>query len=285
MTSGARRANVQTRSGEIAYAEQGEGPVALFVHGVLLNKHLWRKQLAALGDIRRCIAPDLLAHGDTEIGPDQDVSVTANAHMLCEFLDALGIDKADIVANDSGGGIAQIFAAHYPERVRTLTLTNCDAHDNWPPEAFRPFLAMAAAGGLKDTFTAMLADKAVFRSPETLGPCYENPSSISDDSIEMYLNPFLRTPQRLKDFERFLAAFDNSHTTRIEPKLRTLKAPTQVIWGTDDIYFPVEWADWLSDAIPGVTRQVRLKNARIFFPEERAEAFNRELRTHWSASS
>ena len=70
--------------------------------------------------------------------------------MLTEFLDALEIDQVDLVGNDSGGGIAQIFAALYPERVRSLTLTNCDTHDNWPPEAFKPFLEMAAAGGLRD---------------------------------------------------------------------------------------------------------------------------------------
>ena len=57
---------VQTPSGRISYTEQGAGPVALFVHGVLLNGHLWRHQLADLSDIRRCIAVDLLAHGDTE---------------------------------------------------------------------------------------------------------------------------------------------------------------------------------------------------------------------------
>ena len=74
--------------------------------------------------------------------------MTANAKMLEEFLDALKIDQVDLVGNDSGGGIAQIFAALYPERVRSLTLTDCDTHDNWPPEAFKPFLAMAAGGGL-----------------------------------------------------------------------------------------------------------------------------------------
>ena len=104
-----------------------------------MNGYLWRNQLADLSDIRRCIAVDLLAHGDTEIAPDQDVSVTANAKMLKEFLDALNIDQVDVVGNDSGGGIAQIFAALYPERVRSLTLTDCDTHDNWPPEAFKPF--------------------------------------------------------------------------------------------------------------------------------------------------
>src|ERR1700754_4227227 len=156
--------SVETPSGRISYAEAGSGPVALFVHGVVLNKHLWRHQLAHLSDIRRCIAVDLLAHGDTEITPDQDVSVTANAKMLKEFLDALKIEQVDFVGNDSGGGIAQIFAALYPERVRSLTLTDCDVHDNWPPEAFKPFLDMAAGGGLRGTLDAMLADKGVFRS-------------------------------------------------------------------------------------------------------------------------
>ena len=140
------RHSVKTASGLISYTEQGSGPVALFVHGVLLNGYLWRHQLADLSDMRRSIAVDLLAHGDTEIAPDQDVSVTANAKMLKEFLDALNIDQVDLVGNDSGGGIAQIFSALYPERVRSLTLTDCDTHDNWPPEAFKPFLAMAAAG-------------------------------------------------------------------------------------------------------------------------------------------
>jgi hypothetical protein len=34
--------NVKTPSGQISYAEAGSGPIALFVHGVLLNNHLWR---------------------------------------------------------------------------------------------------------------------------------------------------------------------------------------------------------------------------------------------------
>src|SRR6202045_3843891 len=95
--------SVRTPSGRISYSEQGTGPVALFVHGVLLNGHLWRNQLSQLADIRRSIAVDLLAHGDTEIAPDQDVSVTANAKMVVEFLDARKIDQVDLVGNDSGG--------------------------------------------------------------------------------------------------------------------------------------------------------------------------------------
>ncbi len=272
---------VQTASGLIGYMEQGSGPVALFLHGVLLNGHLWRHQLANLSDIRRCIAVDLLAHGETEISPDQDVSVTANAKMLKEFLDALEVDQVDLVGNDSGGGIAQIFAALHPERVRSLALTDCDVHDNWPPEAFKPFLTMAAAGGLGGMLHAMLSDKSIYRSAQALGPAYEHPEELSDDSIEQYLRPLVRTEQRTRDLQRFLAAFDNKHTLAIEERLKTLRAPTLIAWGTDDVYFPEEWSRWLADTIPGTRRRVEFKGARIFFPEERPAEFNKELRAHW----
>jgi pimeloyl-ACP methyl ester carboxylesterase len=275
--------NVQTDSGRIAYTEQGAGPVALFIHGVLLNGHLWRHQLEHLSDIRLCIAIDLLAHGATEIAPGQDVSVTANAKMLHQFLDALKIDQVDLVGNDSGGGIAQIFATLHPERVRSLTLTDCDAHDNWPPEAFKPFLAMAAGGGLRPTLEAMLADKNIYRSAQALGPAYEHPELVTDDTIEAYLRPLIATEQRTRDLQRFLAAFDNQHTVSIESRLHTLQAPTLIVWGTDDVYFDVKWSRWLADTIPGTRRRAELEGARIFFPEERWREFNQELRTHWQA--
>ncbi len=278
--SATRVRNVDTPSGRIAYAEVGSGPVALFVHGVLLNKHLWRHQMAGLADIRRCVAVDLLAHGDTDIDASQDVTVTANANMLKEMLDALGIDKVDLIGNDSGGGISQIFAALNPDRVRTLTLTDCDVHDNWPPEAFKPFVGMVISGGLRSTLQTLLDKKTIYRSPGALGPAYEQPEGVSDDDIEIYLRPHLRSEQRLHDLERFVMAFDNQHTLAIEPKLRQLQAPTLIVWGTDDVYFPTKWAQWLAETIPGAKQPIELEGARLFFPEERPDVFNRLLRDH-----
>jgi pimeloyl-ACP methyl ester carboxylesterase len=275
---------VETPSGRIAYVSAGSGPVVLFVHGVLMNKHLWRHQMAGLLDIRRCLAVDLLAHGGTEIAADQDVSVTANARMLKEVLDALKIDQVDLVGNDSGGGISQIFAALNPERVRSLTLTDCDTHDNWPPTAFQPFVEMVNAGGLRDTLNAMLGDKKVYRSPGALGPAYERPDVVTDGDIEAYLRPFVITEQRTHDLQRFVLAFDSQHTLRIEPQLRQLKAPTLIVWGTDDVYFPVKWAHWLAKTIPGAKAPVELEGARLFFPEERADEFNQLLRGHLLAA-
>src|SRR4029077_5076708 len=93
-----------TPHGEIAYTEQGHGPVALFVHGVYLNGYLWRHVIGRVADLRRCIAIDLLAHGATGASSDQDLSFAAQAEMLEAFCESLGLDQVDLVANDSGAG-------------------------------------------------------------------------------------------------------------------------------------------------------------------------------------
>ena len=67
-------------------------------------------------------------------------------------------------------------------------------------------------------------------------------------------------------------------------QLRKLQAPTLIVWGTDDVYFPVKWAHWLAETIPGAKPPVELAGARIFFPEERAEAFNQLLHDHLLAT-
>ena len=114
--------------GAIAYGESGAGPDALFIHGVFLNADLWGHQVAALGDLRHCIAIDLLAHGDSPC-PTGHLTIGVQTAMVIEFLDALAIQQVDLVGNDTGGAVAQMIAATHPDRVRSLTLTNSDVHD------------------------------------------------------------------------------------------------------------------------------------------------------------
>ena len=266
--------HAHTPSGLIAYEDRGEGPVALFVHGVFVNGNLWRHVIDRVSGARRCIALDLLGHGETSIRPGQDLSFRAQAEMLEQFCEALGLDQVDLVANDSGGGIAQIFAARHPERIRSLTLTNCDVHDNWPPEALAPTRELIAAGGFAELAAGMLADVEVGRTAFSVA--YEDPSFVDEELVRTYIEPLARTPERAADLARFFAELDDDvnpceQTTEIEPLLRTLDAPTLVVWGTGDVFFGVEWAYWLRDTIPGCERVVEVEGAKLFFPEERPD--------------
>lgn len=273
----AGRRFADTSFGRIAYVERGKGPAALFLHGVPLSGYHWRYALAMLSNERRCIAPDLMGLGHTQIAPDGDVSFTAQADMLLELLDALGVDRVDVVGNDSGGGIAQILAAKAPERLRSLVLTNCDTHDNWPPEAFLPVVELARQGRVGALLEAARHDPAVF------APAYERPHEVAG-ALGVYLDPILSSPERIANLERYLTAMDPRQTVGLRPQLEKLAVPTLVAWGLGDVYFGEEWADWLARTIPGVRRVEKIPNARLFFAEERPFETSTLIRRHWRES-
>ena len=275
---------VTTRVGPIAYAEQGEGRAALFVHGVFLNSYYWRHMMERLSSERRCLAPDLLGHGETPAGPDQDVSLRAEAQALEAFCEALGLGQVDVIANDSGSAIAQIFAARHPERIRTLTLTNGDADGNYPPAEFRQVVEMAKAGVFSAQREALAADLSPLRPGFSAG--YENVDAISDETLRTYVQPLFATPEATRVLERWLVSFEDTSQTRdIEPLLRKLTAPTLIVWGAADPFFPLKWAYWLKGAIPGATRVVELEGAKLFFPEERPDELAEAIRAHWRESA
>lgn len=138
-----------TPSGPISYLDVGSGRPAVFIHGILANSLLWRHVIAAVaGDQRRCIAVDLPGHGHTPPAPaNADVTLTGLARRVIELCENLGLDRFDLVGNDTGGAVAQIVAAQMGARLSTFTLTNCDTEGNTPPMLFKP-VAIAARLGL-----------------------------------------------------------------------------------------------------------------------------------------
>jgi len=279
----ASRRFADVKSGRIAYVEQGEGPPALFIHGVPLNGYHWRHVIDRLKHRRRCIAIDLMGLGYTEIAPSQDVSFTAQAHMIAQVIDALDLGKVDLIANDSGGAIAQIFAAHYPQYLASLTLTNCDVHDGWPPPQVLPVIERARRGTLAPIFQPLLDHPELAHQrhakgePVPLFRAFADPSVLTAEVIRLYLAPLLSSPERIDAFQRYWLAFDNSQTVAVHAALKSLQVPTLIVWALDDFFFDVKWAYWLKDTIPGARRVVEVSDARLFFAEDRPDELARPL--------
>jgi pimeloyl-ACP methyl ester carboxylesterase len=278
----AHRHTAATRFGEISYLDLGAGPTALFVHGIATNAYLWRHVMDALSGQRRCIAIDLPMHGQSPVTAEQDLSLAALAAGLDDFCEVLGLTGIDLVANDTGGAIAQIFAARHPQRLATLTLTNCDTVDNLPPEAFKPMVELAAAGNLAPSAVAMFANLEA-AAQISFASGYEHLDRIDRDVIRSYLEPCFGTIERARQFERLLVSLDVGDLQAVMPQLRELTVPTLVVWGTGDAFFDLSWAYWLRDTIPGTTRVVTVDGARLFFPEERPTDLVPHLEQHWSA--
>jgi pimeloyl-ACP methyl ester carboxylesterase len=278
----AHRHTVSTAAGDLSYLDIGTGPVALFVHGIAANAYLWRNVIAGLTTQRRCIAIDLPLHGQSPAAADLSLAGLASA--LAGFCDALGLGRIDLVANDTGGAIAQIFAARHPGRLATLTLTDCDTDGNMPPESFKPIIEQAAAGELAPVAVALFADLDA-AAQATFGDLFEDLERVDPWLIRSYLEPCIGTMQRAREFERLLVALDPADLSAATPLLRELTVPTLVAWGTDDKTFDVSWAYWLGDTIPGVTAVVTIDGGRMFFPDERAAEFVPHLEQHWAAAA
>jgi len=280
----ASRRFADTPFGRIAYVEKGRGPAALFLHGAFLNGYQWRDVIEGCSDTRRCLAFDNLGHGYTEVADGQAVDFDAQAAAAAAFLDALQVDQVDIVGNDSGGGIAQVFAARWPERVRSLCLTNCDVYTNSPPPSFVPTIDAFRAGRTAQICRRLLSDVRFARSDVGFGLTFERPDALLAETLEVYLGPIVSSSEHVAAFERFVLSLAPEHTVAIVGALRRLEVPTLIAWGTDDRTFELKWAYWLAGAIPGARPVVEVEGARLFWPEERPRHLSDLLREHWTAA-
>jgi haloalkane dehalogenase len=279
----ASRRFARTAFGRIAYIERGTGPAALFLHGLPLNGFQWRGALERLWPHRRCIAPDSMGLGYGEIPEGASLAPEAQASMLAALLDALAIHAVDLVGSDSGGAIAQIFVARYPERVRTLLLTNCDVHNDSPPPALLPVIAAARAGTFADQVLApQLADKASARLASGLGGCcYTDPADLTEEAVDCYLTPLLSSPRRKAQLHGYCVALERNPLLAIEAALKRCKAPLRVVWGAGDPIFDASGPDWLDRTFPHSRGVRRVPGAKLFFPEEMPDLIADEARRLW----
>ena len=276
------RRQVDTPFGRIAYVAYGHGPVALFIHGFPLSGFQWRSALDRLGDRRRCLAPDLMGLGYTDVSEDQDLAPGAQAKMLMSLLDRLSIQTVDLVANDSGGTIAQIMMALWPRRIRSVILTDCDVDENSPPVQMRNSIQQGRDGIYDRKIERHLNDRDFARSANGIGGnAYADPASFTDEAIEYNFSPLVASQTRRSQLNRYLAAFEPNPLVSLRPALAHFQAPSRMIWGTSDPLFPVRWADWLDRTLPA-SRGVRLvEGGRLFWPEEHPDILIEEARSLW----
>ena len=223
-------------------------PVAVFVHGFLVNSSLWdpvAEQLAAEGV--RCILPDwpLGAHS-RPANPDADLSPNAVARAVVGLLDALNLRDVVLVGNDTGGGVCQLALRGDTGRVRGLVLTNCDAFEQFPPRYFVPLFILARSRLAVWMLAQLTRLRAVRHSPLGFGPLLNRPRSAT--LTRGWIDPLLDSADIRHDVTRFAQGMQRSELVDAGTWLGQFEGPVRLVWGTRDKHFTIELGRRLRNA-------------------------------------
>jgi pimeloyl-ACP methyl ester carboxylesterase len=253
-------------AGAIDYRERGSGSPIVFVHGVGVNGDLWRRVVPELAGGARCIAPDLpLGAHSRPLHEDANMSLPGLARIVADFLESLRLAEVTIVANDTGGAVAQWLVGHRPERIARLVLTSCDAFEKFPPTPQRYLEPAARVPGALRLVAWSVQFKAVQRTPTAYGWTTRVP--IDADIMRSYTDPIRTNAGVRRDLARLLRAVDTRYTHEAAESLRGFDKPALVVWAADDKLFPLEHGRRLAELLPQ-GRFTTIADSRTFIPEE-----------------
>lgn len=271
--AGSRRSaetrEVELEQGVVRYQEVGEGPVLVFVHGLLVNGALWRKVVPLLGQHYRCIVPDLpLGSHRIPLNPDVNSGPGVAAQIIADLLEALDLRDVTLVGNDTGGAICQIVAASHPGRLSRLVLTNCDAYEAFFPLLLKPLHYGAKFLGQRFTDVLAWALRARFAQRVLLWTVAE--SKMDPATLDAYLGPLIQSPEVRRDLTKFLSRVSNRYTLDAARTFRNFDSPVLIAWGENDMFFSSKLARRLEKDFPSANLEF-IPNSRAFVPEDQPE--------------
>lgn len=260
---------IDVPGGRIRYHERGEGPVVVFVHGLLANSALWRKVVPSIADAGyRCISPDWPLGAHSIPMPDADLTPPGLASIIGSFLEALDLRDVTLIANDTGGALTQILLARKPSRVGRVVLTPSDCYTNFFPPMFRGLTYLAKVPGSMGLLTSTLRVRSLHRLPFTFGWLTKRP--VPADVVDTMLGPSRHSAAIRKDLRRVLAGINKRHTLAAAETFPELDLPVLLAWASEDKLFPVRWADRLASDLPNATVRL-IPDSYTFVSEDQPE--------------
>jgi len=217
------------------YRIVGEGPPVLLVHGLGGDMRGWEFQEEPLSKHFKLIMMDQRGHGYST-GPGMDtISAEVFANDLNALLEHIGIDRVSVVGGSMGGLISHQFVLDFPERVNKLVLISTG------PKITEQTIDVVYAWR-----EAQVAgdDEAYFEASIR--------SSYPEEFIEQNKDviEYIKNRENLLNEEGVLAAGLGLATFNVEERLHTIKNPTLIIHGAEDMIFNVSLAQETAKQIP-----------------------------------
>jgi len=252
----------------IAYHRMGTGEPVLFLHGITTYSFIWNKVAPILSKNYELIIPDLVGCGFSDKPTDIEYSLINHAEFVKQFIEQLGFSKVHFVGHDVGGGIGQIFAVRYPEKILKLVLVNTVGYDFWPVQpivAMRTPIIRHLAMASLDLGTFKLVLRRAFYNKEYLTP------ELFDKFWEQ-----MKTKEGRRAFLHFAKCLNNQHLLEISDKLKQLPIPVMIIRGVADVYLDAKISEKLNSEIPG-SQLIRFDKAGHFLQQDEPDRLAKTL--------
>ena len=270
---------LEIEDGRIEYRIRGEGcgPAVVFLHGIIANADVWRGVVSDLASDHACVAPDwpLGAHR-LGMRPGTDFSLPGIARMVERFLVAAGLDQVVLVANDTGGAVAQYVAAAHPQRIAGLVLTPCDAFDNFPPPPIRHLRLFGRTTWGLWLLAQTLRWRFVQRLPIAFGLLTERP--IPAAIMRSYTGPLRDHASTRRDFAALVRQIHPRYTVEVAPRLASYRRPVLLAWARERRrFFPLDHAHRLAAIFPDARVEI-IEDSGPFVTEDQPAAVAAAIR-------
>ena len=233
---------------DLAYRRAGEGPVLLLLHGIAGSSQTWLPAMRLLQRDHTVIAPDFLGHG-ASAKPSGDYSLGNYAAGLRDFLHVLDVERATVVGQSFGGGVALQFAYQFPERCERLALVDAGGLGREVSWLLRIVTLPGAEYVLPAVFLAPLRDCG-----NRVLSFLRDQGIRSDRATEMWRSfGSLTDPANRAAFVRTMRAVIDPGGQAVSAMDRLYLAeamPTLIVWGDRDKIIPVSHAYHAHEAMP-----------------------------------
>lgn len=222
---------------EIHYEDVGQGFPLLLLHALTFDSRMWADQVAALSKKYRCISMDFRGHGRSSM-PDRECTLEQFAEDVYGLMKELGIEQAHVAGSSLGGMVAMRLALAHPEVVRSLVLVGTSAQ-------------------------AELAERAAQYETMARISKEQGPEAIMQGVVPLFFSQaFIQgQPEKLEDFKEQFRNIDREGVYRatlatarrrdIREGIKSIRAPTLIIVGEQDLAEPVSEAETIQRQIAG----------------------------------
>lgn len=245
---------------KLHYLEAGRGAPVILLHGTGGEGARWMPTIQGLAGGFRVIAPDQIGFGQS----DKPLTIYHSgvfAGFLAQFMKTIGVDKATIMGQSMGAGVALYLAVHHPEMVERLVLVDGGGYRSPSDAAPAPpnwhNRQIANAGTLEESREYM--EKLIY-----------DHSFVTDELVEHNLELRLRSAFTIESMQ---TANERGLGGVTEAEVRAIKVPTLLVWGMNDPLSSIANADKLNGAIKN-SRKVVFDKAGHYPFLEHADKFN-----------